>query len=212
MAEKITKSPSDYSAELMEMYKQNSDASIHIENTKNTENITDNTSTQDNQNNTEEIKEENYFQGNEVIRNQEELFAELGIVTGCGDSKIYNKRGYLKVKVSTADDALAVEGAIINVTCFSSGEAVLIGSYITDSSGQTEIITLPAPDKENSESPGNNYPAAFYDVTAKKEGFFDFTSKDVPILEGITSLQNFNLIPVPYVSEQTDGGVIYNNI
>jgi len=46
-------------------------------------------------------------------------------------------------------------------------------------------------------------------VTAK--GFFNARSVDVPVFSGITSIQNFNMIPVPLMMKETDETLtIYN--
>lgn len=110
------------------------------------------------------------------------------------------KRGYLKIEVSSAFGALPVEGAVGTVSkVMSDGQRYIIDTLTTDRSGISEVIALPAPDKELSESPGKPgaaIPYAEYDLEVKKEGFVPVVAKNVPIFDGILSLQPVSMKPL----------------
>lgn len=110
------------------------------------------------------------------------------------------KRGYLKIEVSSAFGALPVEGAVGTVSkVMSDGQRYIIDTLTTDRSGISEVVALPAPDKELSESPGKPgaaIPYAEYDLEVKKEGFVPVVAKNLPIFDGILSLQPVSMKPL----------------
>lgn len=65
----------------------------------------------------------------------------------------------------------------------------------TDKSGKSEVIELAAINKNISERPGTNLinSAVFYDVSIEAKDYIPFTIKNIPIYEGITTLQNFDM-------------------
>lgn len=97
--------------------------------------------------------------------------------------------GYLQVFVRTATGSLPVEGAAVTVT--GNGEA---RSLLTDRSGKTEVIPLPAPDVKGSLRAEGQNPFSLYRVQVEKEGFYPQTTENVPIFAGISSLQPILLI------------------
>ncbi len=74
-------------------------------------------------------------------------------------------------------------------------------STVTDMSGRTEIISLPAASKTLSSAPGGVDPTAFYDVFVEAQGFVPTRVKNVKIYEGVTSLQKLDL---PYKTASND--------
>ena len=69
---------------------------------------------------------------------------------------MFTERGYLRVKTTTGRGSIPLENVQVTVSCYKNGEYHLAGSFLTDSSGQTEIITLQAPPKSTSEKPDIN--------------------------------------------------------
>lgn len=122
-----------------------------------------------------------------------EYFSEESL----GDSK-----GYILVNVRTGDESSAVEGASVMVTAIVEGKRVMLASGITDQSGTTKKFEVPAPDLSHSQGPGSaTRPYNLFDVSVTAEGFFNARSVDVPVFSGITSVQNFSMIPVPLMME-----------
>lgn len=97
--------------------------------------------------------------------------------------------GFLQILVRTAGESLPVRDARVLVE----GDAVT-RRLLTDRSGRTEQIALPAPPASNSLSAGRDAPFSFYRVTVEKDGFYKQVTEKVPVFEGIVSLQPITLI------------------
>ncbi len=108
--------------------------------------------------------------------------------------------GYMIVRVTTARGAIPLEGAIVTVSdYFDEGESErgnAIATYITNSSGLTERIALPAPPRALSMSPGNGKSYQTYNVKVDKDGYYQQNYINAPVFEGITSIQNADMIPL----------------
>lgn len=123
-----------------------------------------------------------------------------------------NEMGYILVNVRTGDDSSAVEGAFVKVTAVVDGKRLVLASGATDESGVSPKFSLPVPDLEHSQAPDpEERPYNLFDVSVYAEGFFRARSVDVPVFSGITSVQNFNLIPVPLMMSSDDETVTYYN-
>lgn len=123
-----------------------------------------------------------------------------------------SERGYILVNVRTGDDSSAVEGAFVKVTAVVDGKRLVLASGATDESGVSPKFSVPVPDLEHSQTPDpDERPYNLFDVSVYAEGFFRARSVDVPVFSGITSVQNFNLIPVPLMMSSDDETVTYYN-
>ncbi len=100
--------------------------------------------------------------------------------------------GNLIISVSHSQNTFPVNNA--KYTVFDKNGDVAITGF-TDISGKSEIIELPTIPKALSESSGNELinSAAFYDVLINAENYIPFTIKNIPIFEGVTTLQNFDM-------------------
>lgn len=109
----------------------------------------------------------------------------------------YQGMGGLRVSVRTADAALPIAGASVRIYDKRDGREV--GVLVTDRSGNTEVISLPAPAAAMSQAPGGGEVYAIYRVTAEADGYYRQENESVPIFDGVLSLQNAALIPrAPY--------------
>ncbi len=123
-----------------------------------------------------------------------------------------SEKGYILVNVRTGDDSSAIEGAVVAVTAVVDGKRLILASGVTDESGVFPKFELPVPDLVHSQAPNpEERPYNLFDVSVSKEGFFRARSVDVPVFSGITSVQNFNLIPVPLMMNGDDETVTYYN-
>ena len=124
-----------------------------------------------------------------------------------GDSK-----GFILVNVRTGDESAAIEGATVMVTAVIDGKRMILASGVTNENGTAPKFELPVPAYDLSQSPSSGKrPYNLFDVSVTAEGFFNARSVDVPVFSGITSVQNFNMIPVPMMMNPTDETVtIYN--
>ncbi len=108
--------------------------------------------------------------------------------------------GYLTIRVSTAQSALPIEGALATIT---SKEGDLIAVMLTDDDGKTRTVSLATAPRSESESPDNNRPFDTYNLEIKREGYFDFRSENIPIFGGVTNVQNISLVPLPEFNDDS---------
>ena len=106
-------------------------------------------------------------------------------------------RGYLIVSVRAGEGAIPLEGALVTLRGGDATEGDAIASFITDRSGNTPRITLPAPPRINSESPNGGKPYATYSADISLDGYFTNLYTNIPIFDTITSVQTAYLIPLP---------------
>lgn len=104
--------------------------------------------------------------------------------------------GGLSFMVSTASEALPVEGASVKVsTRIDSAPHEMFGA-VTNESGETEARTLPAPSSSLSQDEDNDVqPFALYDAEVSKDGFSRVILRDIPVFDGVRSIQRVALIP-----------------
>lgn len=117
--------------------------------------------------------------------------------------------GFLEVAVKTADGALPVPDASVNIYEYlpngeDSGRGTLLFSLSTDENGNTPRVALKTKSKSLSMSPEGKDPFSTYSVRVGKEGFYDATYINTPVFEGITSIQPSFLIPVLEYSREDD--------
>lgn len=105
-------------------------------------------------------------------------------------------RGTLQFVVSAARQALPVPDARCEVSKVIGGEKHVFYTLVTDRSGQTETVSLPALPSALSQTPeGNIQPYVLYDAKVTKPGFNEVIIENLPIFEGVKSVQRVNLIP-----------------
>ncbi|MBR4201487.1 MAG: carboxypeptidase regulatory-like domain-containing protein [Oscillospiraceae bacterium] len=107
--------------------------------------------------------------------------------------------GIIRVHVSTGRGARPVAGATVIITHITTGEPELISLQTTDESGNISAVTVPAPPP----SEDQRHPQSFlYDITAQAAGYYREHSTDVPVFPNVTSIQDFDMIPLPAGSEE----------
>lgn len=102
--------------------------------------------------------------------------------------------GYLILRTTTARSSVPVPGALITIRD-PDAEKTKIISLITDSNGMSEKISLPAPHKSLNESNNTIRPQSFYIVEITSDGYIPLINQLLPIFDGITTYQTFDLIP-----------------
>lgn len=104
--------------------------------------------------------------------------------------------GALSFMVSTASEALPVEGAAVTVSTRIDGEAHEMFGALTNQSGETPARTLPAPSSSLSQDEDNKVqPFSLYDAEVSAEGFTRVILRDIPVFDGVRSIQRVALIP-----------------
>lgn len=116
--------------------------------------------------------------------------------------------GYLKVKVSTANSAFPVEGAVVLISSESdSGEGALLYSLRTNESGLTRSVPLLTKPAFESESPGYEKPYLAYSVRVTADKYLPVNISGVSVFEGIEATLPVTLIPSAINPvARTDGG------
>lgn len=118
--------------------------------------------------------------------------------------------GYVIVRVTTASGAIPLEGALVTVTEFNTGSGGdILYALKTNSSGLTPKVSLPAPPRSASLSPGNGRSYSTYNIQVASEGYNMQQYINVPIFDGITAVQNADMVPLPENGE-TDRANPYN--
>lgn len=110
--------------------------------------------------------------------------------------KANQRLGTLRFRTYTARNALPVPNANIVVFKNIGGSKHIFYTLTTDKSGQTEIVTLPAPPSSLSQTPTSGIqPYALYDADITAEGFIPVSIRKLPLFEGILSVQRAAMVP-----------------
>ena len=115
-----------------------------------------------------------------------------------GMESTYTDRGSLMVSVTVANRAIPIEGAKVTVSRDTGSGEEIIRVMMTDPSGNTERISLPAPTAQNSLSPGNSNVYSKYNVRVEKDGYYTTENMGVPVFAGRTSIQPVALQALPF--------------
>ena len=115
------------------------------------------------------------------------------------------EEGWIQVIVRKGDNTYPIPDASIIINSTEDGQLKLISNTMTDESGKTELIAVPAPNVSYSlESDNKVRPYALYNVSVFADGYFREKSVNVPVFAGITSVQQFNLVPLPLFMKESD--------
>jgi hypothetical protein len=86
---------------------------------------------------------------------------------------------------------------------------------ITDTSGKTPILTVPAPSRELTEAPGERVPFAVYRAAVTAPGFLPMINENITVFGGSESLYTAALLPKPQPqvprlnSDAADGSLFF---
>lgn len=107
------------------------------------------------------------------------------------------QRGNIKTQAFTARGTYPVKDVTVVISkMFESGEYI-ISTQKTDIAGKTEPVSVPAPNVDLSEAPGQTMtPFATYKVTFTHPTFATVVSKQLPVFSGTTAMQTVNLMPL----------------
>lgn len=107
-------------------------------------------------------------------------------------ANISSDLGTLKVTVSSQDGFTPISQARVQLS--SSGEPNrIIEELTTDSSGNTDEITLPAPPLEYSMSPSDNQPYSEYNIRVMADNFDEEIISNIQIFSGEAAIQRVSL-------------------
>ena len=129
----------------------------------------------------------------------------------------YDTFGNIKIRTFAASEAIPIEGVLVKIYGTDDYNRDLIYSLITDSSGVTKEISVPAPPISYSTSPGaTESPYAVYTVELAKEGYYPKVISNVPIFSETTAVLPIEMIPLTYlngniISQNNLNSTIYEN-
>ena len=128
------------------------------------------------------------------------------------EESLGDSSGFILVNVRTGDESWGIEGAVVVISAIVNGSRLIIATGIANNSGTTQLFEVPVPDISYSQQPySQTRPYSLYDISVTANGFFNARSVDVPVFSGVTSIQNFSMIPVPLLMNETDETLtIYN--
>lgn len=110
--------------------------------------------------------------------------------------KANSRLGSLSFRTYTARNALPVPNASIVVFKEIGGQRHIFYNLTTDRSGQTKEVTIPAPPSSLSQSPTSGVqPYSLYDAEITAEGYNPVSIRNLPVFEGILSVQRAAMIP-----------------
>lgn len=115
--------------------------------------------------------------------------------------------GWIQVTARTAGNALPLEGVSVLILKQKGMDTDLLMSLVTDSSGNTPKVRLPAPPISDERSQAYST----YEIRAFLPGYTRMESVSVPVFSGITSLQAFELIPLPVGTGDEQPAIINQN-
>ena len=102
--------------------------------------------------------------------------------------------GGLVVQVTTASNAIPLEGASVTVRNEDGGVRYELRS---GRDGRTARVALPAPPRTQSQRPFDGRPYAVYSIEVMLPGYENAFFVNVPVFDGITAIQQANLSPLP---------------
>lgn len=108
-----------------------------------------------------------------------------------------NGTGYVIVQVTTANTAIPLEGARVRISQAENGHFELLYDLTSGADGRTERIALPAPARNMSLKPSDGKPYTAYSIEVSSAGYESAVYAAVPIFDGITAIQQANLVPLP---------------
>lgn len=118
--------------------------------------------------------------------------------------------GRLRINAFAPNVSRPADNALVRITPSGVGNQI-IEELLTDSSGQTPVINLPAPPEEYSMEPGQPMPYSAYDVQVLMEGYDTQIIRGVQILPNATAEQNVRLNPSETSGLQTQVVTIQDN-
>ena len=119
-------------------------------------------------------------------------------------------KGYLTVRVSTALGAIPLENAEVTFRSSDKNDSGILYRVKTDINGMTPKITLSAPARTNSESPGSVRPYGLYNVEVYSEGYYKQFYENVPVFDGVSAIQTAELVPLE--KNGVEGNMTYDPI
>ncbi len=112
-------------------------------------------------------------------------------------------QGQLQINVTANVGLIPIQNATITISYTGEPDST-IETLTTDSSGQTEAVTLKAPPLEYSLTPNSPMPYSEYTLTVRAPGYEPVTISGVEVLPEVTAMQNIEMIPTETSQEESE--------
>lgn len=116
-------------------------------------------------------------------------------------------QGRLQINVTANVGLIPIPNASITIS-YTGEPGSTIETLTTDSSGQTDPVTLNAPPLEYSLTPNSPMPYSEYTLTVNAPGYEPVTVSGVEVLPEVTAMQNIEMIPTETSQEESETIVI----
>ncbi|MFI3141618.1 MAG: hypothetical protein R3Y27_04830 [Clostridia bacterium] len=137
----------------------------------------------------------------ELVELDNEILPVMAIMQN-DDPIDFDGEGTLVIQAFMASEAYPIVSAMVRVS--ESGDEAVIFEGLTDVNGKTEPIVLSAPSADLSQQPMNIAPYALYDVSVSQAKYKPRKYIDVPVFDGVESIQPVQLVPVDSSSTAED--------
>lgn len=106
-------------------------------------------------------------------------------------------KGFILVRLFKVNDAIPIQIGKLTITTFETCEVVYENDDAFDLIGRSEVIEVDAPPQDLSLNPTEcTIPYGRYNISVSSYGFEDASVQGISVFEGITSIQNIELIEV----------------
>ena len=121
---------------------------------------------------------------------------------------IISATGYIQVHAYTSFAQLPLENVAITVT---TSDGTAIAMRLTDRSGRIAPISVPVPDKSDSQSPDPaERPFTNVDLYAHLRGYEKIEAKGLQLFAGTTTLQDLEMVPLAELPQSWSQTVIFD--
>lgn len=144
-----------------------------------------------------------------LVQQENDNFPQAPMEPECADMdeflRLNPMQGSVRFRTYTARNALPVPGARVVLFKTIGGSRHIFYDVVTDISGLTATLALPAPPSHLSQSPNAKMqPYALYDADITAKGYIPVSVRSLPVFEGIISVQRAALVPSMGTDETTN--------
>lgn len=116
--------------------------------------------------------------------------------------------GTIQVRAFTSQAQLPLQDVAVTVTA-SDGTAIAL--RLTDRSGLVPPISIPVPDRAESQSPDpEQRPYALVNLYAHRDGFEAVESENIQVFAGTRTIQDLNLVPLAQLPDSWNQMVVFD--
>ena len=118
------------------------------------------------------------------------------------------ENGYITARAYMSEAQLPLSNVAVTIV---SSDGTAIAMRLTDRSGKITPISIPVPDKSESQSPDpSERPYALVNLYARLKGFEQTEAENLQVFAGTTTIQNLEMIPLSELPDQWDKVIIFD--